>query len=396
VNAPGVVVLGGGFAGATTAMALRTAGYTGPITIVGAEPDLPYNRPPLSKSFLKGGGDINDLHVRPASFWTDADVHVIVGNKATNIDRQNRSVTLEDGTVVGYEQLVLATGARTRRLDSLPNGLALRTWQDAISVREHLEPGQRIAVVGGGFIGLELAAAAAVAGAEVAIIEAAPRLLARALSPQTAGYLARRHQEHGVTVHVGRSVHDVGDDHVVLDDGTVVKADAVVVGVGVIPRIELAEQAGLDVGDGVWVDDSLRTSDPRIWAIGDVAWHPCSISGRRLRIESVQNATDQARHVAAQIVSGDLSAYRSVPWFWTEQYGQKILIAGVAEQEHESIVRGDVGARSFSVCRYDGDRLVAVESVDRMKDHVEARKILAGADPIGRGSVADVDRSLLA
>jgi 3-phenylpropionate/trans-cinnamate dioxygenase ferredoxin reductase subunit len=365
--------------------------------LVGAEREMPYNRPPLSKAVLKGGAQMADVLVRSADFWSDEQIDVVVGRRAVEIRRELSTLRLDDGSELPYEHLVLATGSRTRRLAGLPGAFALRTWQDSIAVRERLVPGRRLALIGGGFIGLELAAAATEAGAEVVIIEAAPRLLARALSTVTADFLRSEHERRGVVVHLGTTVHDVEPDHVVLGDGLTVKADTVVVGVGVTPRTELAEAAGLEVGDGIVVDEYLRTSDQRIWAVGDVALHPCSVTRRRLRIESVQNATEQARHAATQIASDTLVPYRSVPWFWTEQFRKKLLIAGVSEPCDGAELRGDPSSGSFSVCRYDAaDRLVAVESVDRPKDHIEARKILAGAEGVTRASAADIERSLLA
>jgi len=394
----GIVIVGAGFAGATTAIALRAEGYEGVITMVGAETAPPYNRPPLSKTYLKSDGTVDELFLRADEFWADNGIELRTGVHVTRIDRSERTIMLDDDSLLPYCDLVLATGAEARGLETDRPVLQLRVWEDAVAIRESLREGQRVAIIGGGFIGLELAAAAATAGAKPFIVEAAPRLLERALSRETAEFLRTEHERHGVTVHLGRSVTAVTHDGILLDDGRNLPADVVIVGIGVLPRVGLAIDAGLEVDNGIHVDGRLRTSDPHIWAVGDCSSYTCTATGRRLRVESIQNATDQARYVARAMLGSTTEDYVTVPWFWTEQYGKKLLIAGIAEPNATSVLRGDPATGSFSVCRFNREgRCTAVESIGRPVDHLAARKLLA-ADGAGivlsAEHAADVSRPL--
>lgn len=396
----GIVIVGSGFAGASTALELRKHNYTGPITVIGAETEMPYNRPPLSKTYLKSGGEFDTVLVRPSNVWADGNIDLMTGTAVVRIDRANKEVVLDSGPNVPYTALVLATGARSRVLEAIPGSLGLRTWSDAVAVRERFWRDQDLVVVGGGFIGLELASAAAEAGVNIAIVESAERLLARALSSETAEFLLDEHRRHGVDVRLGSTVRESKSGTVTLDSGDVLRADTVLVGIGVFPETELAREAGLAIGNGIAVDEYLRTADPDIYAVGDCSWHPCATSGRRVRLESIQNATDQARHVAQTLTGTTTDHYSSVPWFWTEQYGRKVLIAGVAEGSETSVVRGDISGGAFSVCRFSADgRMTAVESVGRIQDHVGARKLLAGhrgGAPVSMDDAADVAKPLAA
>ncbi len=394
--APGVVIVGAGMAGAQAAMALRTKGYEGPVTLVGDETHPPYQRPPLSKAYLVEEDAAGvAVHLRPEAFWADKEIDVLGGARASAIDRAARTVALDDGRELPYAQLVLATGSRNRPLPAAEGVLALRTLDDAAALRERLGPGRRLVVVGGGFIGLEVAAAARKLDAEVVVVEALDRVMARIVSPELSAFFQALHEREGVRVLTGRRVERAGATEVVLDGGEVVAADAVVAGVGVVPNAELAAAAGLAVDDGIVVDEQLRTSDPAIWAIGDCARFPCAVSARVHRLESVQNATDQARHVAAAI-AGEPARYAAVPWFWTDQFGRKLQIAGAAPDGALAVPRGAPGEDGFSICRFAGDRLVAIESVDRMADHIAARKLLAGpaAAAVTPAQAADLGVSL--
>jgi 3-phenylpropionate/trans-cinnamate dioxygenase ferredoxin reductase subunit len=363
-------------------MALRRREYDGPITIVGAEGAWPYQRPPLSKDFLKGPVDEAAVRLRPAQFWCDKRVDMILGTEAIDIDRERKHVVLADGRTIAYEHLVLATGARNRSLPGTPalRGVVdLRTIGDARALRQRLQRATELVVVGGGFIGMEVSAAARELGVEVTVVEPLNRVMARVLSPEMSEFFAALHKRNGVRILTGRHVERfIGDEDVrgvVLDDGRHIPAGVVLISIGVSPNVELAARSGLEVRDGIVVDSHLLTSDPSISAIGDCADYPCSVTGRSHRLESVQNATDQAQHVAARLTE-QRGEYVMVPWFWTEQYGRKLQIAGVAPGDAESVLRATPGDGGFSFCRFDDSRLVAVESLDQPADHIAARKLL--------------------
>jgi 3-phenylpropionate/trans-cinnamate dioxygenase ferredoxin reductase subunit len=389
----GVVIVGNGMAGATVAATLRTKGYEGPVVLIGDEPHAPYQRPPLSKAQLVEGGD--PQLVRPEAFWADKDVEVLAGVRVAAIDRDARTVRLDDGSTRAYEHLVLATGARNRELPGAETALSLRTLDESRALRERLGEGRRLVVVGGGFIGLEVAAAAHALGTEVTVVEALERVMSRVVSPEMSAFFEGLHAEAGVRILTGRSVLSIAEGEVVLDGDERLEADVVVVGVGVVPNVELAQEAGLEVSDGIVVDERLLTSDPAISAVGDCAHYPCAITGRRQRLESIQNATDHARAVAARI-AGSGEPYGAVPWFWSDQHGRKLQIAGVASDGASAVVRGDPSAGGFSIFRFADGALVAVESVDAMADHMAARKLLASgaAASVTPEQVADPGVSL--
>ncbi len=417
----GTVIVGAGVAGAQTALELRHHGYDGDITLIGEESEEPYDRPPLSKDFLKGSAERETLGLLTAQTAAERAITLSLGQRACEIRAAAREVVLADGRTVGYDSLVLATGAGNRPLPvpgaDLPGVWSLRRLEEAEGLRRALAEAARVVIVGGGFIGLEVAAAAQARGAQVTVVEFLPRVMARVLSPQMSHFFTDKHRSHGVEVMTGLGVTSVvgGQDGkasaVTLTNGTTVPADVVVVGIGVLPSTELAVSAGLRASDGIMVDDQLRTSDSRIYAIGDCARFGCAVSGRELRLESIQNAVDQARFVAGQIVAlsqppaepdpdgpPKAASYAALPWFWSEQYDAKLQIAGAASLEADSVVRGDPATGRFSVCRFVGDRLVAVESVNQAKDHLAARKILI-ADPgrlrrVTREAVADSSTAL--
>jgi 3-phenylpropionate/trans-cinnamate dioxygenase ferredoxin reductase subunit len=370
----GVVIVGNGMAGATVAATLRTKGYEGPVVLIGDEPHAPYQRPPLSKGQLVEGGD--PQLVRPEAFWADKGVELLAGARVEAIDRAAHVVHLQDGRAIGYAHLVLATGARNRELPGAEHALGLRTLDESRALRERIGPGKRLVVIGGGFIGLEVAAAAHEIGTEVTVVEALDRVMSRVVSPEMSAFFEGLHAEAGVRILTGRTVRSIAEGLVVLDGDEELPADVVVVGVGVVPNVELAVAAGLEVSDGIVVDERLLTSDRAISAVGDCAHYPCAITGRRQRLESVQNATDHARACATRI-AGEGDPYAAVPWFWSDQLGRKLQIAGVAAGETASVVRGDPAAGGFSIFRFGDGGLVAVESVDAMADHLAARKLLA-------------------
>jgi len=380
----GVVIIGAGQAGYQVAASLREAGYAGSIALVGDEPGAPYERPPLSKAFLKGEVDAAGLDIRPARFFTDRSVCTVFGRRAVGIDRAAARVRLDDGTELSYEHLVLATGARPRTLDlpgaGLPGVFTLRTREDAEGLRAALRRARDAVVVGGGFLGLEVAAVATALGLRTTVVETADRPMARAVSRPTAAWFAEMHRTRGVELLLGTGVTEIvgGDGGVTgvrTTDGRLRAADLVLVAVGVRANDELASAAGLATRNGVVVDATLTTGDPRISAVGDCASFPFA-GGDLVRLESVQNATDHARTVAARL-SGDAQAYATVPWFWSDQ-GVKLQIAGIVEGSDTHVVRGDTSTGRFSVFCFRGGRLAAVESVNRPADHVAARRMLAG------------------
>ncbi len=335
---PGMVIVGGGEAGARAALALRAQGWAGPVTVVGAEPWAPYERPPLSKAVLTGADE-----PVPATIPMPG-VTVLLGTPVTAIDRAGHRLTLADGRLLPYARLLLATGARLRRLPA-PDIAYLRTWHDALWLRHRLRPGLRLAVVGGGVIGLEVAASAAQRGCAVTVIEAAPRLLGRCAPAEIADLVADRHRAAGVALRLGTGVEAIDGTTVTLIDGSTVAADLVVAGIGVTPETGLAEAAGLAIDNGIRADHRLATADPDIFAAGDCcsAPHPL-FGGRRLRLETWRNTGDQAAVAAANMLGGD-RAWDAVPWFWSDQFELCLQVAGLPDAGAETVARPLAGAR---------------------------------------------------
>jgi 3-phenylpropionate/trans-cinnamate dioxygenase ferredoxin reductase subunit len=365
----GVVIVGAGQAGFQTAASLRLEGFSGPITLIGDEPHLPYQRPPLSKGVLAGTQAVDSLLFRPERFYQDHSIELMLSQRAVSIDREARRVGLASRMSVEYDHLVLATGARVRKLP-VPGVLYLRDRDDALELRARLEPAGTVAIVGGGFIGLEVAAVARAMGKPVTLVEAQDRLMARCVAPVVSECFRELHASQGVTV--------------ILNSTEIPRADLIVAGIGVIANVELAHVAGLTVRNGIVVDAFLKTADSNIFAIGD-----CAEAANGMRLESVQNAADQARSVATQIIRGP-SAYRAVPWFWTDQFDVKLQMAGISSPRHKVVLRGAVESRKFSVFYFDGaDRLAAVDSVNRPGDHIVARKMLAARTALIAEQAAD-------
>lgn len=393
-----VVIVGSGQAGVQTAFSLRDEGFDGALTIIGDEPGTPYQRPPLSKAYLLGKLDDEGVLLKARPLYDDYRIGLVDGVGATAIDRGARSVALTRGEAIAYDHLVLATGSRQRTLGVPGEDLAgvqpLRTLADARRLITSLPTVKRAVVVGGGFIGLEFAAVARTLGIDVTIVELAPRPLGRSLSAEMSQFFEERHAAWGSKFLFGAKVSSFhGEDgrltSVELEGGMMLEAEVALVGVGVIPNSELAQAAGLQVGNGIVVDDGLLTSDPAISAIGDVALHPnpYSVMGP-VRVESVQNATDQGRCVAARLM-GKARPYDSTPWFWSDQGDLKLQIAGLSPGHVTAVVRGDPAAGAFSVFCFVGDRLLAVESVNRGPDHIMARRLLAAGAPIRPEQAAD-------
>jgi 3-phenylpropionate/trans-cinnamate dioxygenase ferredoxin reductase subunit len=378
-----VLIVGAGHAGFQLAASLRQHGFGERIVLFNDEAHLPYQRPPLSKAYLKGEGRPDSLMFRPDKFYRDQNIE-LTADRAVSIDRAARRLLLGSGASLDYGHLVLATGARNRLLD-IPNANLedvryLRMLDESEALRQRITPGQRVVVIGAGFIGLEFAATARAKGLEVDVVELGPRVMARAVTAEISNFFEQRHAAAGIRIHFGVQATSIEADDgrltgVSLSDGRHVPADMVVVGVGVLPNIELAAEAGLAVASGIIVNEQLLTSDPDISAIGDCALFASPRFGAALRLESVQNASDHARCVAARL-TGDAKTYDGLPWFWSDQGPDKLQIAGLTTGYDRVVVRGDAGQGSFSAFCYRDGQLVGVESVNRASDHVFGRKIL--------------------
>jgi 3-phenylpropionate/trans-cinnamate dioxygenase ferredoxin reductase subunit len=380
-----VVILGAGHAGFQCAAALRQQGFTGDVSLISDEGRLPYQRPPLSKGYLLGKTCAADLAFRADSFFTEHRLNLVSG-LANGIDRQAQRVTLDNGESLPYDHLVIATGSRPRTLPvpgaDLAGVLSLQTLDDADRLLAALAGCTKVVVIGAGFIGLEFAASARLLGHAVSVLDIADRPMVRVLSPECAAAFAQAHRSLGTELLFRKSVERLEGQggrvtSVITTSGVRIPADLVLVGIGAAPRVELAVQAGLPVDNGIVVDAMLRTADPQVFAIGDVASFPSRNGGQRVRLESVQNATDQARAVAARLAGNAPAPYQAVPWFWSDQGDLKLQIAGLRGNDDEHVVTGDVTAGNFSVlCITDGV-LGAVESVNRPGDHMLARRLLA-------------------
>lgn len=386
----GAVIIGAGQGGFQAAASLRMEGYEGPVTLIGEEPYGPYQRPPLSKEYLAGTKDETGLWFRPDAFFEAQGISLRTGVRADALHLPERMVELSGGEKLAYDHLVLATGARTKTLPvegcGLDGVLELRGLDDARALKAALGSAKRAAVIGGGYIGLEVAAAARKAGLPVTVVEAQHRILSRVAPQEISDFFQRLHAEKGVEIELSAAVtHIVGEGGrargVELADGRVIEADLVVIGIGVVPNIELAEKAGLAVDDGIVVDENLKTAAPDVYAIGDCAKFPCRAAGGEARLESVQNAADQGRAVAKQI-TGKGAPYGDTPWFWTIQFDVRLQTAGLPFDYDRVVSRGDPEGAAFSLFYYRGDRLVCVDSVDQPAEHMAARMMLTkGLNP---------------
>jgi 3-phenylpropionate/trans-cinnamate dioxygenase ferredoxin reductase component len=398
-----ILIVGAGHAGFQLAASLRQHGFAGRIGLINDEAHLPYQRPPLSKAYLKGEGRADSLMFRPDKFYREQNIELIA-DRAVSIDRNARELLLASSASLEYGHLVLATGARNRLLDipnaSLADVRYLRILDESETLRQRIAPGQRVVVVGAGFIGLEFAATARAKGLEVDVVELGPRVMARAVTAEISAYFQERHAAAGIRIHFGVQATSIENDGadvtgVSLSDGRHIPANLVVVGVGVLPNVELAAEAGLPVGSGIIVNAQLLTSDPDISAIGDCALFASPRFGAPLRLESVQNAADHARCVAARL-TGDARTYDGLPWFWSDQGPDKLQIAGLTTGYDRVVVRGDAGQGSFSAFCYRDGQLVGVESVNRAADHVFGRKILGLNRSIAPEQAADLSFDLKA
>lgn len=392
-----VVILGAGHAGGTCAALLRQYGHAGPITLIGEEPIPPYQRPPLSKAWLKGEANAEDLALKPLEFYPEHQIDFRPHTVATRIDRGAKTVHLKDGHSIPYDILVIATGARPIALPipgaDLAGVMFLRTAADAERLKATVGPGKTLAVVGGGYIGLEVAASGRALGADVVVLEREERVLARVACKALSDFFTSYHQKHGVRFELACSVaaFEGKDGHVTgvkLADGRVIGCDAVVVGVGAHPNDEMAKDAGLECARGVVVDLQARTSDPSIFAIGDVTHRPMPIYDRMFRLESVPNALEQAKQAAAAIVGRPAPA-GEVPWQWSDQYDLKLQIAGYAFDVDQILVRGDPATAKFAVFHLKGDQVQSVEAINSPPEFMMGKQLIGNRKPVDKAKLAD-------
>jgi 3-phenylpropionate/trans-cinnamate dioxygenase ferredoxin reductase component len=383
------VIIGGGHAGGEAALALRQGGYSGRILLISDELSLPYQRPPLSKAFLTTEIEPEKLLIRAPANFTKAEVELVLGHPVSRIDRSARTVHLDDGTEIHWSHLILATGSRARRL-ALPDPLAaepanlfyLRSLADAQRLKASLEPGGRLLIIGGGFIGLEVASAAISLGLSVSVVEAQDRLLARVTAPEVSAFYATLHRSRGVRILTGAHIErfELSDDGArlsgaTLTDGQHLEADLVLAGIGAVAQTELAEQAGLELDNGILVNEFCQSSDPAIYAIGDCSRHYSRVYDRRLRLESVPNAVDQAR-TAAHSINGVAKPYEPVPWFWSDQYEIKLQMVGLSEGYDEIVMRGDPQQNSFVAFYFAAGRLIAADCVNRSSEFALVKRLV--------------------
>ncbi|MBL8546493.1 MAG: FAD-dependent oxidoreductase [Hyphomonadaceae bacterium] len=397
-----VIIIGAGQAGGETAQRLRQGGFEGEITLIGEEPTAPYQRPPLSKAYLKGDLDIDRLMLRPASVYAEERVALLTRTRAVWIDRANRKVRVEGGRELPYDALVLATGAKPRKLPlvgaDLDGVYLFRTAADVDRVRERFASGAKLIVIGAGYIGLEVAAVARQCGLDVTIVETAVRPLARVTSPEVAGFFLDEHTRQGVRFVLGGQPAVIkGADRVTgvgLTDGAELPADLVIAGIGVTPDIAIAEQCGLTVGNGIITDRQCRTSDPNIFAIGDCAARPMvHYEGRIARLESVHNAVEGAKIVAATLTGGKEHT-EEAPWFWSDQYDLKLQIAGLFHGHDHVVFRGVMADRAFAAFYYKGEKLIAVDAVNRPAEYLGAKMLIQTNRTLPPSVIEDMSRPM--
>lgn len=383
-DASQIVLIGGGQAAAQAVQSLRQGGYSGKLVIVGDEPALPYQRPPLSKAYMKGEFAEERLFFKPAAWYEDNNVELILSTRAVKIDRSAQIVELEHGATLAYDALILCTGSRPRALPvkgaELANVFDLRGLSDVDRIQPNMVAGRRLVIIGAGYIGLEAAAVACQMGLEVTVLEMAERVLARVTSPVMSTFYEKEHRAQGVTILTDvRLDHlDGKDGHVtaaVLADGTSIPADMVLVGIGILPNIELAKTAGLTIDNGIATDRDARTSDPRIFAAGDCASRPLVHYGRNGRLESVHNAIEQGKLAAAGIL-GQSRPSEDCPWFWSDQYDLKLQIAGLNQGYDELVLRGDPDDRKFAVFYLRNGTLIAVDAVNSPPEFLASKKLI--------------------
>ncbi len=396
-NAKRIVVIGGGQAAAQAIQSLRMGGYTGALTLVGDEPVLPYQRPPLSKAYMKGEFAEERLYFKPSNWYADNKVDLVLSTRATGIDRTTRKVDLENGGHLDYDALIIATGSRPRLLPiegaDLDQVHELRSLADVERIRPQMVAGRSIVIVGAGYIGLEAAAVARQMGLNVTVLEMAPRVLARVTSPVMSEFYEAEHRRQGVDIRTGTSLSKLeGKDGAVttavLGDGTKLDADLVLVGIGILPNEELAKEAGIACNNGILVDRDARTSDPRIFAAGDCACRPLVHFGRSGRLESVHNAIEQGKLAAAAIL-GKPRPNEDCPWFWSDQYDLKLQIAGLSQGYDQIVLRGSPDDRKFAAFYLKNGTLIAVDAINSPPEFLASKKLIMSGAKIPADILAD-------
>lgn len=391
------VVIGASHAAAAFVTGLRQDGWEGRIQVIGDEPYIPYHRPPLSKALLAGEKTLEEIYIRPMDVYAKANVEFMLGVRAEQIDRGGKKVILTDGTAVSYDKLALMVGARVRKVNVPGHELDgihyLRDFNDVSQIKHHVKAGGNAVIVGGGYIGLEAAAVLKKLGMNVTVLEMMDRVLQRVTAPEISEFYTRIHTEEGVQIRcqVGATGFEGKGrvERVICNDGTTHAADLVIIGIGIVPNVELAQAAGLKTENGIMVDEHAVTSDPDIVAAGDCAWHYNPIYDRWIRLESVQNANDQAR-LAASTVAGLDKVYNTLPWFWSDQYDLKLQIAGLNQGYEDVIVRGNrTGSRSFAAFYVKNNTVIAVDSVNRPAEFMVGKRLITDKVVIDKARLAD-------
>ena len=395
-----VLIVGTGHGGAQAAIALRQRGFTGTIGMAGEEPEIPYERPPLSKDYLAGDKEFDRILIRPATFWAERNVAMLTGQRIIAVDPVAHVVTSQDGERIGYDSLIWAAGGHARRLSCQGHDLtgvhAVRSRADVDRMITELGTTTRVVVVGGGYIGLEAAAVLSKLGKQVTVLEALPRVLARVAGEELSRFYESEHRAHGVDVRLDTVVESIEGvsgraSGVRLADGEIVRCEMVIVGIGIIPAVEPLLAAGAKGANGVWVDAVCRTTLPDVFAIGDCALHANAFLDRQeIRLESVQNANDMAT-TAVKALMGTPEPYHAVPWFWSNQYDLKLQTVGLSIGFDQAIVRGDMTTRSFSVIYLRGGAVIALDCVNAVKDYVQGKALVVNATRASPAALADVN-----
>jgi len=403
-NSQTCVVIGASHAGSQTAESVRKSGWEGEIILIGEEPHLPYHRPPLSKEYLAGKKEIDNIFIRPTLVYEKNNIELRLSERVEAIDRQNKTLNLSNNEVLNYDKLVLSVGARARQIPIPGNQnqgvFYLRTVADIDAIRPLVKTGGKAVLVGGGYIGLEAAAVLRSIGMQVTILEMMPRILQRVTAPEVSDFYHRIHTEHGVNIVTKVKVTEIekdGDNNIVgCEDGSKFAADLVIIGAGVLPNIELAKHAGLECNDnGIVVDDYCTTSDPDIFAAGDCTWHFNSIYQRWLRLESVPNASEQARICGASVCGARDKSYSQLPWFWSDQYDLKLQIAGLSNDYEEVITRGNSKTeQSFAAFYFTKDKLIAVDAVNMPIAFLVGKRLIGEDKQIDKSKLADISVDL--
>ncbi len=379
-----VVIVGAGHAAGQVVATLKQKKFDGTICLIGEEAYLPYQRPPLSKKYLAGELPAERLHFKADNFYDEPNIEAHLNTRIGHIDRARKLVRSDTGVEFPYNNLVLSLGAHPRHLDlpgvELGGVHYLRTIRDVDAIRQDMQPGRRMVIVGAGYIGLEVAAVAVQLGVDVTVVEMLDRVMSRVVSEAVSKFYQKEHEEHGVRLLLSTAIKDFSGDgrvHAVdFSDGTCIEADLVVIGIGVVPNTDLATDAGLQVGNGIVVDNRCRSSDSEIYAVGDCTLHPNDLLGHQVRLESVHNALEQAKTAAANIC-GEEQRYEQVPWFWSDQYDLKLQIAGLSQGYDQTIIRGNPADRSFSCLYLNAGRLIAVDAINKPRDFMQSKKLIA-------------------